>query len=594
MKNVYGSLKKCALGLLLSLSVLTVFAQPAHYQGYFNSVYTDVALSDLGAFRQYRHASTASSTGDAWAFRNSTSTGWWADDQCLNLGIPGYNQVIVPSSPKTYGFAEYTASCYEYLPAVTNGYYYTFNVTEKSTSGTPVNEDMAVLETSYNPVSITSVSKLPSSPNSTDTVVVTANTSASLSTGEYVYLRYSTSSTFSTSTVVEFTMSGSSGTAKIPPHAGSSTVYYYVFSSNRTASQLSSSVSTYGQVAYNLLTLDLNNNSTSNYSYTVSSCATAPTSITSSVAGCLRSGNSTTLTQVGGTLPSGGSYKWYSGGCGSGTSIGTGSSITVSPTTTTNYYVRAEDGCGNTVCATIRIQVGDSSTSATSIVSADSGCLGVKMMFIRSGGTLGTNAKWSWYRNACGGSGVPSLGNGDTINVFCNLGSNTIYMRAEGNCNNTVCITKTIFIRDSSVRPNNDSLTGLFCIAKPVTMYASTGSLGFGADWKWYSGSCGGTLVGTGNTLTVTPTAPGVYTYYRRAEGTCNTTICAVHKFSVQDSSKPATSISGPTSVCERSAPLVFKPLGGSLSSGGSWTWSRVACGGSPGQVGLGSGIAIL
>jgi len=324
-------------------------------------------------------------------------------------------------------------------------------------------------------------------------------------------------------------------------------------------------------------------------------CATAPTGVTSSVAGCLKSGNSTTLTQVGGSLPGGGSFKWYSGGCGAGTSIGTGSSISVSPTSTTYYYVRAEDGCGNTVCASYTVIVGDSSLPATSIVSADSGCLGVKVKFKRSGGTLGTSAQWSWYRNACGGSGTPALGNGDSINVFCNLGLNTIYLRAEGQCNNTVCITKNIFIRDSSVRPSNDSLTGLLCIAKPVTMYANTGTLGFGATaWKWYSGSCGGTLVGTGNTLTVTPTSPGVYTYYRRAEGTCNTTVCAVYKFRVQDTSKPATSISGPTAVCERSASLIYKPVGGNISSPGSWTWSRVACTGGAGQVGLGSGDSLV
>ena len=155
------------------------------------------------------------------------------------------------------------------------------------------------------------------------------------------------------------------------------------------------------------------------------------------------------------------------------------------------------------------------------------------------------------------------------------------------------CAVKNIYIRDTSIKPNNDSLVGLFCLAKPVTMYANTGKLGFGASWKWYSGSCGGILVGTGSTLTVTPSAHGVYTYYRRAEGTCNTTVCAVYKFRVQDSSKTPTSISGPTSVCERSSALIFKPIGGNLSYPGSWTWSRVACTGSSGQVGLGSGDSL-
>ncbi|HRN95733.1 MAG TPA: DUF2341 domain-containing protein, partial [Chitinophagales bacterium] len=44
------------------------------------------------------------------------------------------------------------------------------------------------------------------------------------------------------------------------------------------------------------------------------------------------------------------SWVWYAGGCGSGSNIGTGTSITVTPGSTTNYYVRAESPCGNTTC----------------------------------------------------------------------------------------------------------------------------------------------------------------------------------------------------------------------------------------------------
>jgi hypothetical protein len=52
------------------------------------------------------------------------------------------------------------------------------------------------------------------------------------------------------------------------------------------------------------------------------------------------------------------------------------------------------------------------------------------------------------------------------------------------------------------------------------------GALGTGASWKWYSGSCGGTLIGTGATITAVP-VNGTATFYVRAEGTCNTTTCA-------------------------------------------------------------------
>jgi hypothetical protein len=147
-----------------------------------------------------------------------------------------------------------------------------------------------------------------------------------------------------------------------------------------------------------------------------------------------------------------------------------------------------------------------------------------------------------------------------------NPGTSYYYLKAVGNCNSTVCAVKAVIIRDSSVRPT-ETPTATICLGSSKTFGINGGtpggSLGYRAQWKWYSGSCGGTLVATGSTLTVTPTATGTYTYYRRAEGLCNTTTCAVYTLTVTDSSKTPTSISGPTAVCERSASLVFKPVGG-------------------------------
>jgi len=49
-------------------------------------------------------------------------------------------------------------------------------------------------------------------------------------------------------------------------------------------------------------------------------------------------------------------------------------------------------------------------------------------------------------------------------------------------------------------------------------------ALGVGASWKWYTVSCGGTLVATGNPVTVSPAV--TTTYYVRAEGSCAPTAC--------------------------------------------------------------------
>ena len=86
--------------------------------------------------------------------------------------------------------------------------------------------------------------------------------------------------------------------------------------------------------------------------------STAPTSITASpttTEPCAEV--PITLTEVGGVLGNGGAYYWYQGGCGTGTSIGTGNSITVEPTVTTAYFVQAQGACNTTTCAAVGITV---------------------------------------------------------------------------------------------------------------------------------------------------------------------------------------------------------------------------------------------
>ncbi len=71
--------------------------------------------------------------------------------------------------------------------------------------------------------------------------------------------------------------------------------------------------------------------------------ATAP--VISSVPSSTCSGTPITLSILGGSLNGAANWKWYTTACGTGASIGTGSSITVSPVTTTTYFARGEDGC---------------------------------------------------------------------------------------------------------------------------------------------------------------------------------------------------------------------------------------------------------
>jgi uncharacterized protein (TIGR02145 family) len=85
---------------------------------------------------------------------------------------------------------------------------------------------------------------------------------------------------------------------------------------------------------------------------------TAPTAIGGETVIC--EGGSTTLTRLGGHNGSGAHYEWFAGGCGVGPVLGTGLNITVSPLTTTTYYVRrvGTSGCTTvTDCASVTVTV---------------------------------------------------------------------------------------------------------------------------------------------------------------------------------------------------------------------------------------------
>ena len=75
----------------------------------------------------------------------------------------------------------------------------------------------------------------------------------------------------------------------------------------------------------------------------------------------------------------------------------------------------------------------------------------------------------------------------------------------------TTCIRSTI----PTLATTNSSI----CAGSSTNLSISTGALNDATNWQWYSGSCGGTSVGSGTSITVTPAI--TTTYYARGEGGC-------------------------------------------------------------------------
>ena len=123
----------------------------------------------------------------------------------------------------------------------------------------------------------------------------------------------------------------------------------------------------------------------------------------------------------------------------------------------------------------------------------------------------------------------------------------TYTLAAGGGCP-AVTATASITVNSlSTAATTANTSAAAICGPGTVSLSVTGGSLGSGASWKWYSGSCGGTLVGTGATLNVT--VNNTTTYFVRAEGTCNTTTCASVTITVNVQPTISLTATAPTSL---------------------------------------------
>ena len=286
-----------------------------------------------------------------------------------------------------------------------------------------------------------------------------------------------------------------------------------------------------------------------------------PPTITSSNA-TMCSGDTRTLTadQPGGT--------W------SGT--GVSGSIFTAPATATTYTITYTIGA----CSTSQnIAVNSLAAAPTSVgTTLNPICPGQTTTLSVSGGGLGSAATWNWYSGSCGGT---FLGTGTSISVT--PGSTTNYfVRAEGSCNTTACASVQVVVQSTSAVTNATSSPTTICVGQSSTL-SVTGTLGTGATWNWYTGSCGGTLVGQGVSIPVTPSTST--TYFVRAIGTCNTTLCASTSVSVNPLPGVSFAAPGGPYCASQTTPVTLSaaPGGGTFSgngvSGNTFTPANAAVG---------------
>ena len=138
-----------------------------------------------------------------------------------------------------------------------------------------------------------------------------------------------------------------------------------------------------------------------------------------------------------------------------------------------------------------------------------------------------------WYSGTCGGTFVAT---GTSINV--NPVAATSYFararRTSDGVTSAGCASAAVSILPSPVDPTGASsnLDNLCQFAGGNIVLTASG--GSGSTLRWFSGSCSGTLVGTGNGLSIAaPTT--TTTYFARWETSCGVSNCAAVTVTVRD-----------------------------------------------------------
>ncbi len=199
----------------------------------------------------------------------------------------------------------------------------------------------------------------------------------------------------------------------------------------------------------------------------------------------------------------------------------------------------AAGGCGNDL-AIDDIQFGLCDPTPTVLANPTAGCVGGITTFdatLSDPTVIAGPLDYQWEMSTNNSSWTPISGATNQTYTINPLQSNDVgrYYRvrvaAAGDINNTSCrYTSASFLltaKDTSEAPTHIVPDPAFttCPENPVTLTVGGGRLGTNAVWRWYTQSCGGTLIGEGASIIVSPAV--TTTYYVRAEGDCNITACA-------------------------------------------------------------------
>ncbi len=261
------------------------YAQPTVIRTDLQTSVNNYDLNIQGKLRQYKFLATSniSSNVSFWLFAKGTASSpdysvkWNPYATSTSKLLISYDSIISPNTINGSALMTTFGSADGKFPQIVSGNYYTVNIGDSTGDNY-----MAVWETTFNPTVISVVTQNPTIVcQGGDSVSVNVTSNQSLNSTENAYLRYSLSSNFTTSKLVPINFSGTAGIAKIPTPSATDTVRFYVFTSKYSLTKLAPS-GIVNERYCDMSTLTINNNSNSNYSFTVINAAVPNVSFSTS------------------------------------------------------------------------------------------------------------------------------------------------------------------------------------------------------------------------------------------------------------------------------------------------------------------------
>jgi hypothetical protein len=227
-------------------------------------------------------------------------------------------------------------------------------------------------------------------------------------------------------------------------------------------------------------------------------------------------------------------------------------SITVNITSSAvsgDITVYGNNACGDGDSSSVSVTVNPLPIAAGTITGSATVCQGQNGV-VYSVPTIDHATTYNWTvptgASIVSGNGTDTI----TINFLGNAISGNITVQGQNGCGTgAISANYPITVNIPSVAPTSITGTTTICEGTSTTLTMVGGSAGTGAMIEWFSTSCGGTFVGNGNSIIVSPTT--TTTYYVRYSGDCNATACASITVNVDPLPVAAGAISGPNAVCQ-------------------------------------------